>query len=281
MDAFFRHGYHAWSPSLASNSTMHQTNKSVFMECLESLIQEDVPNVDVKIVDGAALVHIIDPKKSQVTVKTFQDYSQLVFFPYMGRMLQDVVRTDVVWYVYREDSLNAQTRQNRGAGNQLRVDNNNWEIFLCVDTNKDTLFRLLANPIQEFQPPHGKQIIFTDGKNAVLSPMSDLSGLHCTREKADRRLLFHVSHAFHRGFSKIIIHATDIDATVLTIAVSSILQDCEIWVAFGHGSRLRYIPCHLFAAELGSDASWSILLTHAISGCDTHSSFYGIRKRTA
>ena len=85
------------------------------MECFESLIPlpEDVPNVHVKIVGGAVLVHILDPKTSQVTVKTFQDYSELVFFPFMGPMLQDIVRMDVVWDVYREDSLKAQSRQNR------------------------------------------------------------------------------------------------------------------------------------------------------------------------
>ena len=53
------------------------------MECLESVVpkSECVPDVDVKIVDGAALVHILDPKKSQVAVKTFHDYAQLVFLP--------------------------------------------------------------------------------------------------------------------------------------------------------------------------------------------------------
>ena len=53
---------------------MHQTSKSD-LECLESV----VPDVDVKIVDCAALVRILDPKKSQVSVKTFHDYAQLVF----------------------------------------------------------------------------------------------------------------------------------------------------------------------------------------------------------
>ena len=48
------------------------------MECLESV----VPDVDVKIVDCAALVRLLDPKKSQVSVKTFHDYAQLVFLPY-------------------------------------------------------------------------------------------------------------------------------------------------------------------------------------------------------
>ena len=72
-------------------------------------------------------------------------------------------------------------------------------------------------------------------------------------------------------------HATDTDVVVLTIAVSSVLQDCKIWVALGHGSRLRYILCLLIAA----DASWGLLLMHAISPCDTVSSFYAIGKRTA
>ena len=77
------------------------------------------------------------------------------------------------------------------------------------------------------------------------------------------------------------IHATDTDVVVLAIAVSSVLKDCKIWVAFGHGSKLRYIPCHLISAELGNDATWGLLFLHAISGCDTVSAFYGIGKKTA
>ena len=48
---------------------------------------QSAPDVDVNIVDGAALVHILDPKKSQVSVKTFHDYAQMVFLPYIERML--------------------------------------------------------------------------------------------------------------------------------------------------------------------------------------------------
>ena len=68
MDAFFNNENHAWPPLLASNGIMHQTSESNLMECLESVVpkSESVPDVDVKIVDDAALVHILDPKKSQV-----------------------------------------------------------------------------------------------------------------------------------------------------------------------------------------------------------------------
>ena len=89
---------------------MHQTSKYDLMECLESVVpkSESVPDFDIKIVDGAALVHILDPKKSQVSVK---------------------------------DSLKVQTRMNRGSGNHLRVSNSpnipvDWKSFLRCDANK-------------------------------------------------------------------------------------------------------------------------------------------------
>ena len=254
------------------------------MECLEAVVSESAPDVDVKIVDGAALVHILDPKKSQVSVKTFHDYAQNVFLPYIERMLQDVIRIDVVWDTYVEDSLKAQTRMNRGSGNHLRVSNStnipvDWKSFLRCDASKDSLFHLLADAIREFHPPQQKHVISTYGQNAVSSAIADLSDLSCTHEEAETRLQFHASHSFDHGFTKLMIHATDTDVVVLAIAVSSVLQDCEIWVAFDHGSKLCFIPCHLIAANLGNAGSWGLLLT--LSGCDTVSAFHGIGKKTA
>ena len=234
------------------------------MECLEAVVpkSESAPDVNVKIVDGAALVHILDPKKSQVSVKTFHDYAQNVFLPYIECMLQDVFPIYVVWDTYVEDSLKAQTRMNRGSGNHLRVSNStnipavDWKSFLRCDANKDSLFHLLADAIREFHPPQHKQVISTYGQNAVSSATADLSDLSCTHEEADTRLQFHASHSFHHGFTKLMIHATDTDVVVLAIAVSSVLQDCEIWVAFDHGSKLRFITCHLIAEKLGNAGSW-------------------------
>ena len=96
MDAFFEHeNNHAWPPSLASNGIMHQTSKSDLMECLESMVpkSESVPYVDVKIVDGAALVHILDPNKSlSKFVMTMHSSCTCHIYKFkIERMLQDVV----------------------------------------------------------------------------------------------------------------------------------------------------------------------------------------------
>ena len=71
LNKFLEHENHTWRPSLASNNTMHQTNKLDLLEYLESLVHHTDygPNEDVRIVDGAALVHCLDPKKSKHSVK--------------------------------------------------------------------------------------------------------------------------------------------------------------------------------------------------------------------
>ena len=127
MDAFFAHENHPWPPSLATNGIMNTTTKSDLIECLESITPalESPPTIDVKILDGACLVHTLDPKynRTQKTVKTFKDFSDIMFIPCIERMLQNVVRIDIVWDVYKEDSLKAQMRERRGSGSQIRVEN--------------------------------------------------------------------------------------------------------------------------------------------------------------
>ena len=77
------------------------------------------------------------------------------------------------------------------------------------------------------------------------------------------------------------VDATDTGVVVIAVAVSSILQNCEVWIAFGHDNKLRYIPCHRIANKLGTDASSGLLFFHAMSGCDTVSAFRGVGKKTA
>ena len=125
MDSFFAHENHTWSLSLASNGIMHHASKPDLLECLESLVlqPESIPKVDVRIIDGAAFVHMLDPHKSTIPFRTFRGYSQLAFLPYIKHLPQDVVRVDIVWDIYKEKSLKTQTRQDCGSGNHLRVDN--------------------------------------------------------------------------------------------------------------------------------------------------------------
>ncbi|KAG0716069.1 hypothetical protein GWK47_010495 [Chionoecetes opilio] len=89
LDTFFEHENHPWPPALADNNEMRQTAKSDLMTCLEPLAEETGdgdPRPEIKIIDGAALVHTLDPKKTGA--KTFGDYGSMVFLPYITKQLQ-------------------------------------------------------------------------------------------------------------------------------------------------------------------------------------------------
>lgn len=53
----------------------------------------------------------LNPKTATTNVKTFKDYAECVFVPYLKRQLVHVARVDVVWDAYKADSLKAHTRE--------------------------------------------------------------------------------------------------------------------------------------------------------------------------
>ena len=275
LDAFFEHENHAWPPALADNNTMRRGTKSDLTSCLESLVErlQQSPEVDIKILDGAALVHVLDPKKATVQVRTFKDYAGHVFVPHVLRQLHSVKRLDVVWDCYHPDSLKAHSRQCRGEGDTLRVADNtrlpaNWSSFLRTDSNKKGLFDFLSAALNSTSVPENK-ILVTAYEGQVLSPCQvDLSQLQpCTHEEADNRMMLHMAHTYQQGHRKIMIHATDTDVLVLAITAASSLPGCEVWLAFGHGTKFRYIAVHDIASQLGDLRSRGLLLLHRQEKC--------------
>ena len=75
----------------------------------------------------------------------------------------------------------------------------------------------------------------------------------------------------------------DTDAVVLAVWVAQELHEVvdELWLAFGTGKNFCYIAAHELVACLGPEKSKSLLVFHAITGCDTVSAFVGGGKKTA
>ena len=122
LKTFFEHECHGWPPALAEgiNTMRPPTGKADPLLCLEALAQRphDAPKGEVRIFDGAALVHHLEPKKCNSVIRTFGDYAQKQVLPYIARKLNEgtVMRVDVVWDTYRTDSLKEGTRRGRGRG---------------------------------------------------------------------------------------------------------------------------------------------------------------------
>ena len=251
LEDFFSHENQPWPPALADCNQMRQTNKSELLAVLEKVAPRlaDTPNTDTKIIDGAALVHLLDPKKSwqPIVVKTYQHYADKVFLPYLQRELQSCQRLDVVWDIYTDNSLKAYTRQCRGSGDALKVEGTtslpgNWGNFLRVNSNKTGLFTFLANEIAAAENLKHKLVITTRGEEVLSNRETDVDGLQpCSHEESDTRMMLQTSHAYTQEYRNIMIIATDTDVVVLAIFTASKLPDCKLFLEFGHGKDFRYI----------------------------------------
>ena len=88
--------------------------------------------------------------------KSFQDFADEVFIPYISRQLETAQKIDMVWDVYIEDSLKGTTREKIGKGIRRCVAPTNplpkkWKDFLRVNESKTELFKFLSQQILSLQ----------------------------------------------------------------------------------------------------------------------------------
>ncbi|GFO04549.1 hypothetical protein PoB_003105400 [Plakobranchus ocellatus] len=82
-------------------------------------------------------------------------------------------------------------------------------------------------------------------------------------------MLLHALDSANKGHRRIMLRTVDTDVLVLAVSTAVCLADTEIWVAFGTGKHLRYIPAHDIAKELGYEKARALPMYHAFTGCDT------------
>lgn len=282
---FFKHENQAWPPALSQLGKLRTGVKSDLVGCLEELIpsQQNAPNpsVQVAILDGAAIVNMLQPGAA----KTFLEYAQSVFSPYILSQLRQVERLDIVWDQYLTDSLKTEARSKRGKGVRRRVEPSsvipgNWQAFLRIDDNKTELFSFLAKCVTALDAD--KPILSTHHTAVLCNQPRDNTGIApCTHEEADTRILLHLADAVKEGYSKASIRTVDTDVLVLAVKAAQCLSLTELWVAFGAGKNFRHLAAHEIANALGPDCCMALPMFHAFTGCDTVSCFGGRGKRTA
>ena len=287
LDEFFRHENQECPPALSDGGSLYVGTKSDLLTCLEEVSEAkaEAPFTTCIVLDGAAIVQMLNPAVS----KTFEEYAQQIFIPYVSTKLQTVSRLDLVWDTYLPDSLKGTTRAKRGQGTRRRVvaaaaTPRNWQNFLRVDGNKTELFRFLSCALMEWFDQVGKQLVITDWKTVLTKPnLPDLTSLvPCNHEEADSRMLLHASHAAQNGHNSILIRTVDTDVVVLAVSLAQELQpEAKIGVAFGTGQSFRYLAAHELAIGLRREKARALPMFHALTGCDTVSSFVRHGKKTA
>ena len=100
---------------MSNHGDLRANNKYDLVACFDDFTTpvSDPPAVDTIILDGAAVVHLLDPR----TAQTFSDYTDTVTMPYIHRQLQlrETQRIDLVSRdTYLHDSLASSTGKRRG-----------------------------------------------------------------------------------------------------------------------------------------------------------------------
>ena len=97
-------------------------------------------------------------------------------------------------------------------------------------------------------------------------------------------IFVHARHAVMEGNQTIMIKANDTDVVVIAISILPSLQELglqKLWIAFGQGTHLKWIPIHdSFCDRSGEDYSGTLFF-HAFTGCDVVSAFRGKGKKSA
>jgi hypothetical protein len=58
-------------------------------------------------------------------------------------------------------------------------------------------------------------------------------------------MILHYFQVYSNGIKRIMVHTTDADALVLVIVTAISMEDCELWLAFGHYAHFWYILEHI------------------------------------
>ena len=224
LDNFFAHENHAYPVSLSEYGRIRPcTSKSDLLECLAKVTscQYLPPKVDMKVIDGPALVNMNPPKGNE----TFGNYCQNLVTKTLSTLGRGLKRLDTVFDVYRKDSLKAQTRENRGPGIRVLVRENtpvlhNFKSFMRDDQNKTELFAMFARKSITLSQP---TIVSTIAENVLSNRLSmDTSKIApCNHEEADTRLLLHAKDGSSKGTRK--IRGTNRFSNILTLKGGLIL----------------------------------------------------------
>ncbi len=167
LQEFFAHEVQAFPASLSDFGNLHLPGtKSDLLKCLQTTENLVPPPIyDCRILDGAAIVHSLPA----VGIKTFDEYSEKVFIPFLQSQLNTAMRVDIVWDTYVPDSLKEATREKRGKGVRRKVTGQakfptSWMEFLKDSQNKMELFAFLTSKLEDVNCPPGGSLFATSGK---------------------------------------------------------------------------------------------------------------------
>ena len=246
------------------------------------------PEQSTLIIDMMARVQAIG---LPTQARTFGDLADVVVSSIFtsGR---DFHRIEVVGDQYLSVSIKDSTRSKRTKNSNTSVvkvidsrdvplpeTGKDYTCFLNLKENKSCLQNFLGEQLI-LQAPESK-IVLAAGVYWNVEDVRcnkegiDLTRLKATHEEADTRVTLHSKISLS---SNIVIAARDTDIIMLLLAhYHHFAEKPHVFVTIGNG---EYLDIRALSDKLGPQVCSSLLLVHALTGCDSVSFMYGIGKPT-
>lgn len=272
-----------------TDGTLRKTNKAVLARELEKNVSaaEEIPTPSATIIDGMGLV-----QKLNGSNKTFGQVAELAFTHILHEGGQSK-RIDIVFDVYRSNSIKHAERVNRGADNALHYKKlacgnhvQQWRKFLSGSSNKTSLIKFLTDEwkLSKYREKLKDKVLYVTCEQYCFKVTEDkweeVPDLESTQEEADSRLFLHTQHAARDGYKAVIISSEDTDVFIISLAMHSTM-DVSIYQKFGTKSRTRYADINKIGKSQGQWLCDSLIGLHAFTGCDSVSCFAGKGKLLA
>ena len=197
--------------ALASDDgSIRKNNKAALANELKKSVTpaDTIPKPCARITDGMAVV-----QKLKGDHKTFAEIADTIMSMTLNEG-HDSEHIDVVFDVYREESIKNAEREKRGSSTghefrSIKADHriHQWRKFLTSSSNKTQLIQLLSEEWRKerYRDKLTGKKLFVTANNLCFEISSGGSrireDLKSTQEEADTRMLLHASHAANAGYA--------------------------------------------------------------------------------
>ena len=280
-------------PGGEMNTTAKSDLLSLLTTAQEIAVPAEVPKTDLTtcvLIDGHALIQALGKPQG---CTTFSDYATVFARSVLKHIDHNTTRVDVTFDRYLGgQSIKSSTRSKRkGKRRPVRKLTQTpdiplpqvWDQFIALEDNKADLPAFLsAELLREAESMPDCEIIagggFPDSASAK-SSKREVANLCANHEEVDSRLIVHAKNAIACNFKRIVVMCRDTDVLLLLLYHIG-RTDVEVWTVSGTAKQKKCYPVHAIASKLDDDVLNNILGFHALTGCDTTSSYSGISKTT-
>ena len=277
---------------------MNQTSKSDLLSLLTTAMDietpSDIPKSNLQtcvLIDAHAKIQALGKPQG---CSTFGDYADVFVASVFKHLRHTTTHVNVTFYRYLGQQLiKSSTRTKRTAkkrpvrkliqGPEVPLPQV-WAQFISLEDNKAYLATYLSEELlKKAYSLTGKcEVVagggFPDPIN-TRSSTREVTDLSANHEEADTPLILHANDAIQNNYKRVIVICRDTDVLLLLLYHLG-RTETEVWMVSGTSKQPKCYPVHIIASKLDNDILENMLGFHALTGCDTTSSFSGIGKKT-